>query len=59
MMTTTQTKQSHSVQKLTSFNPNSEHFNFELWSKEVRQQMLIALQKRLIANRTKTSKLTR
>ena len=37
---------------LTSLNPYSDNFNFELWSREVRQQMLDALQKRLSSSRT-------
>ncbi|VEP17121.1 hypothetical protein H1P_5500003 [Hyella patelloides LEGE 07179] len=31
---------------LTSLDPKSDDFNFELWAKEVRQQMLNALQER-------------
>ena len=31
---------------LTSLDPKSDNFNFELCAKEVRQQMLIALQER-------------
>lgn len=29
---------------LTSLDPKSDNFNFELWAKKVRQQMLTALQ---------------
>jgi hypothetical protein len=31
---------------LTSINPDREHFNFEIWAKMVRHQMLAVLQKK-------------
>ena len=33
-------------------DPQSHHFNFELWAKEVRQQMLAAFEKSLRSRRT-------
>ncbi len=42
---------------LTSLNPQSENFNFELWAREVGQQMKTALYKRLSSSHTKASEL--
>ncbi len=47
MKAKTETQKSQSDKILTLLNPYSNRFNFELWSSEVRQQMLTALQKRL------------
>ena len=55
MTITTGIKKSQSDKILTSLNPHSEDFNFELWAKEVRQQMLTVLQQRLSSNQRKTS----
>jgi hypothetical protein len=52
MTTTTEIKKSQPDKILTSLNPNSDRFNFELWAREVRQQMLTALQKRLSSSQT-------
>ena len=52
MTTKTKSKKDYSDKILTSLNPNSDNFNFELWSREVRQQMLDVLQKRLSSSGT-------
>ena len=52
MTTTTKIQKGRSDKILTSLNPYSDNFNFELWSSEVRQQMLTALQKPSSSSRT-------
>ena len=52
MTNTTEIKKSRPDKILTSLNPHSSHFNFELWAQEVRQQMQTALQKPLRSRRT-------
>ncbi len=54
MTITTSTKIRKSrLEKISdSLDPRSDRFDFELWSSEVRQQMLTALQKQLNSRRT-------
>ncbi len=40
---------------LASVNPNSDNFNFELWARAVRAQMVAALEKRLCSSQPKTA----
>ncbi len=47
MKSNTGINQSQPDKILTSLNPRSKGFNFELWAREVRQQMLTVLQQRL------------
>lgn len=54
MTTTTEIKNSQPDKMLTYLNPHSNDFNFDLWAREVRQQMLIALQQRLSSYQGKT-----
>jgi|GEM_PF-3363650 len=37
---------------LSSLNPKSDHFSFELWAAKVGQQMKLALKTSLISKRT-------
>ena len=39
-------KRNHSDKILTELNPQSQHFNFELWAREVDRQMKAAFGKR-------------
>ncbi len=39
---------------LTSINPNHENFNFDIWAKMVRQQMLTVIQDNLSSKKSKT-----
>ena len=55
MTMTTEIKNSQPDRILTSLNPQSEDFNFQLWAREVRQQMLTVLQQRLSSRQAKTS----
>ena len=50
--TSTKIRKSRSEKISASLDPRSDRFNFELWSSEVRQQMLTALQKQLNSRRT-------
>ncbi len=43
---TTKIQKDLTEQIVISLNPKSTHFNFEFWAKEVRHQMLTALQQR-------------
>ncbi len=54
--TTTETKKSQLNKILTSLDPQSKDFNFELWAREVRQQMLTVLQQRFSSGDRKTSR---
>ncbi len=56
MTTKTDSRKRQPEQILTELNPYSELFDFELWSSEVRQQMLTTLQKRLTSHRARLSK---
>ena len=56
MTTKTESQKRQPEQILTRLNPYSDNFNFELWSHEVRQQMLTTLQKRLASHRARLSK---
>ena len=56
MTTTIETKKSQLNKILTSLDPQSKDFNFELWAREVRQQMLTILQQRLNSGNRETSK---
>lgn len=56
MTTTTETKKSQLNKILTSLDPQSQDFNFELWAREVRQQMLTVLEQRFSSGDRKTSK---
>ena len=50
--TSTKIKKGRSDKIGDSLDPHSDRFNFELWSSEVRQQLLTALQKQLNSRRT-------
>jgi hypothetical protein len=39
---------------LTSINPNHENFNFDVWAKMVRHQMLTVIQNNLSSKKSKT-----
>ena len=39
---------------LTSINPNHEHFNFDIWAKMVRHQMLTVIQNNFSSKKPKT-----
>jgi hypothetical protein len=39
---------------LTSINPNHENFNFDIWAKMVRHQMLTVIQDNLSSKKSKT-----
>ncbi|MGK7894668.1 MAG: hypothetical protein AB4372_13840 [Xenococcus sp. (in: cyanobacteria)] len=52
MTSKNKSQKDYSAQMLTSLNPYSDNFDFELWSREVRQQMLDVLQKRLVKSQT-------
>lgn len=56
MSTKTKVQIAQSDKSLNSFDPKSNHFNFELWAKEVHQQMLTALEQSL-RSRRKSSQL--
>ena len=56
MTTTTEIKKSQPNKILTSLDPQSKNFHFELWSREVRQQMLTVLEQRLSSRQRETSK---
>lgn len=56
MTTTTEIKKSQPNKILTSLDPQSKDFNFELWAREVRQQMLTILEQRYSSGGRKTSR---
>ncbi|GAB4542028.1 MAG: hypothetical protein Tsb0014_34370 [Pleurocapsa sp.] len=56
MNTTTKIQKSQPDKTSTLLNPHSKDFDFELWAKEVRQQMLTVLQERFISSQDKTPK---
>jgi hypothetical protein len=39
---------------LTSINPNHENFNFDVWAKMVKHQMLTVIQNNLSSKKSKT-----
>ena len=51
----TEIKKSQLDKIVTSLNPHSKDFDFELWAREVRQQMLKVLQQRLSSNQKQTT----
>ncbi|MDJ0589934.1 MAG: hypothetical protein QNJ72_08045 [Pleurocapsa sp. MO_226.B13] len=55
MTSKTKIQKSQPDKILTSLNPNSEHFNFDIWAREVRQQMRTVLQQRLKSSQEKAS----
>ncbi len=54
LTTSTKIRKGQSEKILASLDPRSDRFNFQLWSCEVRQQMLTALQKQSNSRRTST-----
>ena len=57
MTNKTEIKKSQSNKILTSLDPQSENFNFELWAREVGQQMKAALYNHLSSSHTEASEL--
>ncbi len=55
MTITTENQKSQPDKISLVLNPHSEDFNFELWAREVRQQMLTALRQSLTSSKAKTS----
>ena len=55
MTNTLKPNQQQTERFLTLLNPYSDLFDFELWSSEVRQQMLTTLQKRLTSHQSRLS----